>query len=132
MMKNDIEKIIERLDNHEKRLSALEGGELRSRKDTVSEKETKKQLTMPELIKGKKLKSGQEKIAAIVGYYEKVVKSESITQASVKEGWRIGKFDGKYNPSFILRAIEAGLIRNIDSQLDLSQTVEKFWDNIIK
>lgn len=132
MAKIDIPKILERLDDHEKRLCTLEFKGKHGESEKASRQEAKKQPTLPEIIKNKNFKSGQEKVAVIVGYYEKIVKSKSIKQSDVKEGWKAGKFNGKYNPNLIARAIEAGLVRNIDSQLDLSQTGERFWDGFIK
>lgn len=90
----------------------------------------KKRITLPEIIRGRKFKSGQEKITIIVGYYEKIISKTPIRESDLKEGWKIGKLDGKYNPNFIARA--AVWVRNIDGDLDLSQTGEKFFDDFIK
>jgi len=124
-----IQKIINQLKDHEQRIRLLES----TNKDVANNINTKtgipkKALTLPEIIKGKNFKSGQEKVAIIIGYYEKVSKVESIKESHVKKGWNIGKFNGKYNPNLLARAIKEGLARNINGNLDLSQTGEEFWD----
>lgn len=129
MADTSIEHILAQLKNHEERLRALEsttGG------TAPAPKGGKKQLTLPEVVKGKDFKSGQEKIAVIVGYYEKTLGTTPVTATSVKEGWRLGKFDGKYNPNLLARAIKDGFVRNIDENLDLTQTGEKFWEAFLK
>lgn len=92
----------------------------------------KKTVTLPEIIRGRKLRSGQEKIAVIVGYYEKICLKNPIRQTDLKEGWKAGKFNGKYNSNFLVRAIKAGWVRSIDSDLDLSQSGESFFDGFLK
>ncbi len=88
-----------------------------------------KTKTLPEIVKGKKFKNGQEKVAIIIGYDEKIEKKTDITESDVKKGWKNGKFDRKYNSNLLARAIKDGLVRNIDGNLDLSQAGEKFFDN---
>lgn len=123
MTNNKIEKIISRLEKLE---SAVFGvGHEKIKKQT-------KQRTLPELVRGKKIKSGQQKVALIVGYYEKIIKKEPLKEIDIKKGWKDGKFDGKYNPNFLARAIKDGFVRNIDGDLDLSQTGEEFYDDLLK
>jgi hypothetical protein len=124
-----IQKIIKQINDHERRLRILESAYKGPDSGIIFKG---KAPTLPEIIKGKSFKSGQEKVAIIVGYYEKMLEHESIKDQNVKEGWKIGKFDGKYSPSFLARAIKDGLVRNIDGSLDLSQTGEKFWNSFVK
>lgn len=132
-MSNDknLQNILDQLKSHEKRIRALEERNSTTVK-TTSDQRTPKQMTLAEMIRGKKYKSGQEKVAVIVGYYEKLERKDQIRNSDVKEGWKIGKFDGRYNPNLLARAIKDGLVRNIDGNLDLSQTGEKFFDNLLK
>lgn len=129
MANTSIQKIIDQLNDHERRLRLLEAAS-HSTDDVIPFKN--KMRTLPEIIKGKDFKSGQEKVAVIVGYCEKMQKVQTIKESNMKEGWKLGKFDGKYNPNFLARAIKDGLVRNIDGNLDLSQIGEKFWDLFIK
>jgi len=89
-----------------------------------------KTITLPEIIRGKEFRSGQEKVAIIVGYYEKIAHRNPVKESDLKKGWKVGKFDGKYSPGFLARA--ASWVRNIDSNLDLSQTGEEFFNNFLE
>lgn len=129
MANTPIQKLIDQLNDHERRLRLLEVVSQDADNATPSRN---KMRTLPEIIKGKDFKSGQEKVAVVVGYYEKMQKVQAIKEPSVKEGWKLGKFDGKYSPNLLARAIKDGLVRNIDGNLDLSQTGEKFWDSFTK
>jgi hypothetical protein len=124
-----IQKIIDQLNDHERRLRILESGP--KKPDGVSNG-GEKTLTLPEIIKGKAFRSGQEKVAIIVGYSEKILADLAIKESTVKEGWKTGKFDGKYDHNFLVRAIKDGLVRAIEGNLDLSQTGERFWDLFVK
>lgn len=125
MDKDELQKIIKKLNNHEDRISALEGKRVKADNSSVSS--GKKQETLPELIKGKKFSSGQEKIATIVGYCEKIL-HRLPEEINIKEGWIKGKFDGKYRSNLLDRAASDGLIRDLENgKFDLSQTGEGFF-----
>ena len=124
-------------DDFERRLTSLEGrvqkleGVL-EKPMTIPSPGISKQITLSELIKGKQFKSGQEKVAIIVGYNEKIVKKTPLKESDIREGWRIGKFDVKYDGKLLSRCLKAGWVRNIDDNLDLSQSGETFFDNFLK
>ena len=124
---NILQKVLFRIEALEKRVQSIEEN---LKGDTSVVNSSAKALTLAEIIRGKKFKSGQEKIAIIVGYYENIAHKTPIKESDLKEGWKLGKFDGKYNPNFIARA--ASWVRNIDSNLDLSQTGEKFFNDFLK
>jgi hypothetical protein len=117
------------LNDHERRLRVLESG---PKKPDVVSNDREKTRTLPEIVKGKDFRSGQEKVAIIIGYYEKILADPAIKELTVKEGWKIGKFDGKYDHNFLVRAIKDGFVRAIGGNLDLSQTGERFWDSFVK
>ena len=122
-----LKKFLSRIENLEKRVDLLERD---PNKSIPIGHPSAKILTLAEIIREKKFRSGQEKIAIIVGFYEKIAHKAPIKESDLKEGWRVGKFDGKYNPNFLARA--ASWVRNINSNLDLSQTGEKFFDDFLK
>lgn len=125
----DIKIIIDQLKDHEDRIRMLEKVIQSTSPITTP---SSKQVFLPELIRDKHFKSGQEKIAVIVGYYEKLINQLPVSIKSIKDGWKMGKFDGKYDTKLLARAIKDGLVRNIDENLDLSQTGEKFFNNFLK
>lgn len=129
MAQDNIQQIFDKLEDHEKRICTLEKDAPSKMRQSLLD--TKKIITLPELIRGKKLGSGQEKVAVIVGYCEKITQKQSINGVDVKSGWKEGKFDGKYDPNFLARAIKDGLVRKIDGNLDLSQSGENFFDNFL-
>jgi hypothetical protein len=124
-----IQEIIDQLNDHERRLRMLESGS--KRPDGVSNGREKTR-TLSEIIKGKDFRSGKEKVAIIVGYYEMVLADLAIKESTVKEGWKTGKFDGKYDHNFLVRAIKDGFVRSIGGNFDLSQTGERYWDLFVK
>ena len=129
----EINQIKKELENHEKRIHTLErANKNRKSNYAIVASSVQKQTTLAEIIRGKSFKSGQEKIAVIVGYYEKIIRKNQIKEVDLKTGWKSGKFDGKYNRNLLNRAIKDGLVRNIDTNIDLSQTGERFFDNFIK
>ena len=130
MIRYQIKKITEQLAGHERRISELEG---KGVDKSIYKKSVRpaKGTTLVEVIHGKDFKSGQEKIAVIVGYAEKIAKKEQIREADLKQGWKDGKFGGKYNPNLLARAISDRLVRNIEDNLDLSQTGEKFFNDFL-
>jgi len=127
-----LKQILEKLNQHEKRIGAIERRDLVAMKGKELSATEEKNLTLPEFIRNKSFKNGQEKIAVIVWYYEKILQEKSIKEVNLKEGWRVGKFDGKYNPNLLIRAIKDGLVRNINGDIDLSQTGEKFLEDFLR
>lgn len=122
-----LQKIISRVEVLEEKVQSIEKN---LKVPTSFIKKKQKALTLAEVIRGRKFNSGQEKIVVIVGYYEKILKKDPIREADLKEGWKVGKFDGKYSPNFLTRS--ATWVRNIDSNLDLSQTGERFFEDFLK
>lgn len=122
-----LKKIISRVEVLEEKVQSIEKN---LKVPTPFIKKKQKALTLAEVIRGRKFNSGQEKIVVIVGYYEKILKKDPIREADLKEGWKVGKFDGKYSPNFLTRS--ATWVRNIDSNLDLSQTGERFFEDFLK
>lgn len=132
MTEEQFKKILKQLEDHEKRIRVLEDKKGEPNLQIAKINNSKKISTLAEVIRGKSFKSGQEKVAVIVGYYEQIVQKDSIKEIDVKDGWKAGKFDGKYSQNFLTRAIKDDLVRNIDSVLDLSQTGERFFANFLK
>lgn len=122
-----LQKIISRVEVLEEKVQSIEKN---LKVPTPFIKKKQKALTLAEVIRGRNFNSGQEKIVVIVGYYEKILKKDPIREADLKEGWKVGKFDGKYSPNFLTRS--ATWVRNIDSNLDLSQTGERFFEDFLK
>lgn len=122
-----LKKIISRVEVLEEKVQSIEKN---LKVPTPFIKKKQKALTLAEVIRGRNFNSGQEKIVVIVGYYEKILKKDPIREADLKEGWKVGKFDGKYSPNFLTRS--ATWVRNIDSNLDLSQTGERFFEDFLK
>lgn len=125
--------ILARLEDHEKRIRVLEIDKNRIVSQITAHASNKKQLTIAEIIRGKLFKSGQEKVAVIVGYYEKTLHQIPVSEKDIRTGWISGKFDGKYRSNLLERAVGDGLIRDLENgAFDLSQTGEKFFDNFLK
>ena len=92
-----------------------------------------KPLTITALARKDNVKNGQQKLTSIVGYYEKILKKDKITEADIKEGWKDGKFIGTYANSLLQRAIKDVLIRDLkDGTYDLTQDGENFFETILK
>jgi len=129
----DIKSVTDQLENHEMRILALEDKNKSTKVTNTITAGQQKQATITELIKGKKFKSGQEKIAVIVGYCEKILKLQPIREDDIKKNWVKGKFDGKYRSNIVERTSRDGLIRDIeDGTYDLSQSGESFFEDFIK
>lgn len=131
MNNTDIGQIFAQLQDHEKRLAEIEKNRSGLTHTQDSQPKTKQQ-TLPELVKGKTITSGQKKIAIIVGYYEKILGKSPINESEIKSGWRIGKLDGKYANTLLQRAEKDALIRNFNGDIDLSQTGEQYFADFIK
>ena len=129
MTDNQIKKIVEQLANHEARINVLEGLEVCSSVKTNSGSE--KQKTLREIVKGRKFKNGQEQIAVIVGYHEKVL-GTLINKESIKLEWINAKMTRKYSAEFVARAKDVFIRINSEEVCDLTQTGEEFFEKFIK
>lgn len=84
-------------------------------------------------MRKKKPENGQQKVAAIVGYYEKIKGVDSVSHADMRTGWKEGKFNGNFANILATRAEKDGLISSYgakDSYV-LTQTGEEFWEDLI-
>ncbi|MDO8451259.1 MAG: hypothetical protein Q7S76_00130 [bacterium] len=130
MEQEKIEQIIAQLADHEARLKQLEGG-VRSAASSVAIGSGDKQKTLREVVKGVKFKNGQEQVAAIVGYHEKIL-GQPIQKEKIKEEWAGAKMNGTYSPMYFSRAKDT-LIRVLNGgTCDLTQTGEEFFDRLLK
>ena len=92
-----------------------------------------KGLTLPELARRANLGNGQQRVAAIVGYFEKLQGKDEVGVADLQQGWKDGKFPGSYAPVYLSRAIKEGLVRQKEKgSYDLSQTGEDFFTNLFE
>lgn len=92
-----------------------------------------KGLTLPELARRAKLSNGQQRVAAIVGYFEKLKGKDEVTVTDLQQGWKDGKFPGSYAPVYLSRAIKDGLVRQkAKGSHDLSQTGEDFFTGLFE
>ncbi len=129
MQQEQIAKILTQLVDHEARLKALEG-ETQAVASTRTASAGSKQKTLRELVKGKKLKNGQEQLAVIVGYHEKVL-GHLILKDKIKEEWANAKINATFSPVYLSRAKDT-LIRILDDgKCDLTQTGEEFFDQFL-
>ena len=92
-----------------------------------------KRLTLPELARRAKLSNGQQRVAAVVGYFEKLQGKDEVTMADLQQGWKDGKFPGSYAPVYLSRAIKDGLVRQkAKGSYDLTQTGEDFFAGVFE
>lgn len=99
----------------------------------TEEMSSEKDATLPEIVRGVSFSNGQERAAAIVGYYEMVKGESEVPRHKIKRAWRGAKMKGKYADVYLQRAIRDGYIRKVeDNMYDLSQTGEEFFDSILK
>ena len=128
MTEEQIKKIIEQLADHEKRLTKLE-----NYKTDVLAVNIKpvagKQQTLRELIKGRIFKNGQEQIAVIVGFHEKIL-GQLINKDNLKPEWENAKMTNKYNTAFVDRAKDTFIRISKEGKCDLTQTGELFFDSM--
>lgn len=123
------------MDTNEQRISALESRvkALEARvlhTDTPTINVNKKERTLREIIKGRKF-NGQEQVAAIVGYHEKVL-SQPIHKNEIKNVWQDAKMNGKYAAIYLTRAQKDALVRVFDDETcDLTQTGEEFFSGLL-
>lgn len=92
-----------------------------------------KQITLPEIARERKFRNGQEKVAVIVGYLEKIAKLDGIMESKIREEWRGSKFSGSYARTLLNRAIEDGLVRDLkNGAYDLTQSGEGWFDKLLE
>ena len=124
-----MKKILAQLADHETRIAAFEGSNTPKVASVISGGE--KQKTLREIVKGRKLKNGSEKLAVIVGYYEKIDGS-LVRKDGLKKEWHDAKIDGVYKTN-LLDDAEGSYIRVLPSgECDLTQTGEKFFDRFLE
>lgn len=92
---------------------------------------SKKQATLREIIKGREFKNASEKLAVIVGYHEKVVKS-LIPKDNLRREWVYAKFEGTYRSNLLDDASGVYVRVQSDGTCDLTQTGEEFFENFLK
>lgn len=127
MKEEQIKEILAQLADHESRLQQLEG----IPQVTLIPSMSNKQKTLREIIKGKKFNSGQEQVAAIVGYHEKML-GQRIGKNKIKDEWTNAKMNSAFTAMFLSRAKDT-LIRVLDDgTCDLTQTGEEFFEKFVK
>jgi len=131
MTEEQFQKIIEQLASHEKRLNILENSSNSQAVSVNTGKGYEKQLTLREIVSGRKFKNGQEGIAIIVGYHEKVVKS-LLHEDNIKTEWTNAKITNKYSTTYLGRAKDKLIRVNSDGICDLTKTGEEFFGNFFK
>jgi len=118
----------ERIIDLESRVSALEERIFSTNTSSVSV--GGKERTLREIVKGKKFKNGQEQIAAIVGYHEKIL-GQCIAKEAIKNAWQSAKMNGAFAAIYLTRAKDT-LIRILDDgTCDLTQTGEEFFEALL-
>ncbi len=123
------------MDTNEQRISALESRvkaleALVLHTDVPAIYVSKKERTLREMIRGKKF-NGQEQVAAIVGYHEKIL-GQPVHKNEIKNVWQDAKMNGKYAAIYLTRAQKDALVRVLaDDTCDLTQTGEEFFDRLL-
>ncbi|HEY4489555.1 MAG TPA: hypothetical protein VJA87_03715 [Candidatus Paceibacterota bacterium] len=123
------------METNEQRISALESRvktleALILNADAPTVNVSRKEKTLREIIKGKKF-NGQEQVAAIVGYHEKIL-GQAVHKNEIKNAWQEAKMNGKYAAIYLTRAQKDALVRILaDDTCDLTQTGEDFFDGLL-
>jgi hypothetical protein len=125
MEKEKIIKILAQIADHENRLRQLEGGQRVSLVSTSN-----KTKTLREILKGVKFKNGQEQVASIVGYHEKILNNH-ILKDMIKDEWENAKM-GVFSAMYISRAKDTLIRIHKDGTCDLTQSGEEFFDQFLK
>jgi hypothetical protein len=91
-----------------------------------------KSPSLAEIVRGKKMKNGQEKIASIIGFYEKEMGRLTVSILDIEEGWSKAKFTGRYAPMLLKRSVQDGLINDYGNEKGyvLTQTGESFYQEL--
>lgn len=130
MSEEQIKTILAQLADHEARLKSLESGTPSAAVPVVTGIGDK-QKTLREIVRGKKLKNGPEKIAVIIGYHEKIV-GKLINKDDIRKDWTEAKFDGTYKTNLMDDASGTYVRVHSNGECDLTQTGEDFFDQFIK
>lgn len=128
MTQEQIEKILTQLSDHENRLLKLEA--TKNLPITTSATTGNKQKTLREVVRGKKFSNGCEKIAAIVGYHEKILGS-LVNKNNLKQAWDDAKLDGVYKTNILDDAAGQYVRVKSSGECDLTQTGEEFFDKLL-
>lgn len=128
-MSEQIKKILAQLADHETRISALEGPGAHPVVST--DPGSGKQKTLREIVKGRKFKNGQQQIAVIVGYHEKIL-GIPINKGNIKSEWTNAKITNKYSTGFITRAKDALVRVHPNGTCDLTQAGEELFEKFLK
>ena len=129
MIDKQFQKILERIEDHEKRIRTLE--ESSSVQAMRINQGEGKQMTLREIVKGRKFKNGQEQVAVIVGYHENIL-SALIKKDNIKSEWTNAKMINKYSANFIARAKDMLIRVQPDGTCDLTQIGEEFFEKFLK
>ncbi|MEK7462011.1 MAG: hypothetical protein AAB618_00330 [Patescibacteria group bacterium] len=114
------------------KIDALTSGSEQSLSPTPTIRQTQKKITLPELARNNSLENGQERVAAIVGYNEKILIKTDVQVSDIQQGWKEGKFHGAYAPVYLSRAIKDGLVRQKGKNTyDLTQSGEDFFEVLL-
>lgn len=128
-MSEKIEKIISKLEEHEVRLRALEGG---VHPFVAGEKHASaKQKTLREIVRGKSFKNGSEKLAIIVGYYERILGTR-IKRDDLGKEWEEAKMPGVYKTNLLDDALNIYIRIRPGEECDLTQSGEDFFEIFLK
>lgn len=125
-MKNDQNDLLDRIEK-------LEEAVFGDQKQAQSKSLAKKTISLAELARSEKLANanGQQKITAIIGYYEVLKGEGSSKPEKIQSGWKFGKFSGKCNSAYLTRAV-GDLVRNLENgEYDLTQKGEDFFTEIM-
>lgn len=130
METKQIREILSKLEDYERRLTQLEG--LPVAATAVSKiGKNHKQKTLREIVKGRKFNNGQEQIAIIVGYHEKILE-KLVTKDQLKNEWTNAKIVNKFSSEFLSRAKDVLVRVHPDNKCDLTQGGEEFFDQFLK
>ena len=124
-----LQKIADQLAGHEARISALEGSG--AHPVASADSGSGKQKTLREIVKGRKFKNGQEQIAVIVGYHERIL-GTLINKGDLRLEWTNAKMTNKYSTEFVTRAKDVFIRIGSTEMCDLTQTGEDFFDEFLK
>ena len=130
MSDTEFQNILKRLDDHDNRLQAIERS-LSPSPGVVKQSGRSKQVTLREIVKGRKFNNGQEQIAVIVGYHEKML-GAVIEKKSIPAEWFNAKMPNKYDPNYLRRVIDDLIRIDAGGHCDLTGTGEEFFENFIR
>ncbi|SRR6266481_1542124 len=115
------------------KVDAMNGSQARATTPAVIISSSNKGITLPELARRLTLENGQQRVAAIIGYYEKLQGKDEIVITDIQQGWKAGKFPGAYAAVYLHRALKDALVRQKDKgAYDLTQTGEDFFSNLFE